>query len=151
MALTVDHVIPVALAGSDDPDNLIAACIDCNAGKAAIAADSPIVEQVSELAIQLAAALELVSEARRLDVATTEVAIEQALACWFTMHGDDLPDGWYQTLERFVSLGLNGDDLQHYIEVTIYRAVTDDWRYFCGCCWKEITRRQDEARWLVES
>jgi 5-methylcytosine-specific restriction endonuclease McrA len=35
VALTVDHVTPVALGGTDGPGNLVAACRDCNAGKAA--------------------------------------------------------------------------------------------------------------------
>src|SRR5690242_10107126 len=34
VVLTVDHVVPTALGGSDKPDNLVAACKDCNAGKA---------------------------------------------------------------------------------------------------------------------
>lgn len=29
--LTVDHVTPVALGGTDDPSNLVTACRDCNA------------------------------------------------------------------------------------------------------------------------
>ena len=32
--LHVDHVIPQALGGTDDPSNLATACADCNAGKA---------------------------------------------------------------------------------------------------------------------
>src|SRR6185369_3226628 len=31
--LTVDHVKPEALGGRTEPDNLVAACSDCNAGK----------------------------------------------------------------------------------------------------------------------
>ena len=31
--LEIDHRIPVADGGTDDPDNLVAACVDCNAGK----------------------------------------------------------------------------------------------------------------------
>lgn len=33
--LEVDHVRPVALGGTDAPENLVAACDDCNGGKAA--------------------------------------------------------------------------------------------------------------------
>ena len=39
--LTVDHVTPVALGGSHDPSNLVAACKDCNAGKASTSATRP--------------------------------------------------------------------------------------------------------------
>lgn len=31
--LHVDHVVPVALGGSDDLENLVAACVECNLGK----------------------------------------------------------------------------------------------------------------------
>lgn len=34
-ALRVDHVIPVVDGGNDEPSNLVTACFDCNAGKAA--------------------------------------------------------------------------------------------------------------------
>ena len=31
--LEIDHVIPVALGGKNDPWNLVPACVDCNGGK----------------------------------------------------------------------------------------------------------------------
>lgn len=34
--LVIDHVDPVVLGGASDEDNLVAACRDCNAGKAGI-------------------------------------------------------------------------------------------------------------------
>ena len=34
--LEVDHYIPVASGGTDDPSNLVAACQQCNAGKSAM-------------------------------------------------------------------------------------------------------------------
>lgn len=34
--LHVDHVVPIAEGGSDDPANLIAACADCNLGKSSV-------------------------------------------------------------------------------------------------------------------
>lgn len=39
--LHVDHIKPKALGGSDDPDNLCAACRDCNLGKSSTDARSP--------------------------------------------------------------------------------------------------------------
>jgi 5-methylcytosine-specific restriction endonuclease McrA len=32
-AITVDHVIPRSRGGSDDEDNLVACCSECNGGK----------------------------------------------------------------------------------------------------------------------
>lgn len=34
VALNVDHVFPVAKGGTNDPDNLVTACFECNNGKA---------------------------------------------------------------------------------------------------------------------
>ena len=39
--LHVDHVIPVAVGGRNDPDNLASACADCNLGKSANLLDDP--------------------------------------------------------------------------------------------------------------
>lgn len=33
VALAIDHIIPVARGGTDDPSNLTVACVDCNGGK----------------------------------------------------------------------------------------------------------------------
>lgn len=33
--LVVDHIHPVAEGGTDDPGNLVTACVECNAGKGA--------------------------------------------------------------------------------------------------------------------
>lgn len=52
VALTVDHVVPVALGGSDDPGNLVTACRDCNSGKSASSPDAPIVANVADDALR---------------------------------------------------------------------------------------------------
>lgn len=46
--LTIDHVVPRTLGGSDLPDNLAAACFDCNAGKSSSKPDDSLVAQVTE-------------------------------------------------------------------------------------------------------
>jgi hypothetical protein len=40
-ALQVDHVVPVSAGGTDDEDNLVAACTDCNLGKRAVTGVQP--------------------------------------------------------------------------------------------------------------
>lgn len=55
--LHIDHVTPVALGGTDKPNNLVTACRDCNTGKASIQPDSPLVEAVSEKAQAYALAM----------------------------------------------------------------------------------------------
>src|SRR5690349_2887498 len=60
--LTVDHVVPVSLGGSDKPDNLVAACKDCNAGKASTSPTEELVAQVGEDDIRWAAAIQRAAE-----------------------------------------------------------------------------------------
>jgi hypothetical protein len=45
--LAVDHVHPVARGGTDDESNLVAACVECNAGKSALDLTAPILERPS--------------------------------------------------------------------------------------------------------
>ena len=44
--LTIDHVVPVALGGTDDPDNLVACCRDCNAGKSSTSPGAELVANI---------------------------------------------------------------------------------------------------------
>lgn len=50
--LTIDHVTPKALGGTDDPGNLVTACRDCNAGKSSSAPDATLVADVSADALR---------------------------------------------------------------------------------------------------
>lgn len=64
--LTVDHVVPVALGGSDEPDNLATACQPCNAGKTSSSPDAPLVADVEQDALRWAKAMEQATHAQRL-------------------------------------------------------------------------------------
>lgn len=46
--LQMDHVIPVTLGGTNAPWNLVAACWDCNAGKANGVPDPDLIRRVRE-------------------------------------------------------------------------------------------------------
>lgn len=45
--LAIDHVVPRALGGRDELENLVAACRDCNIGKTSTAPGPDLVESVS--------------------------------------------------------------------------------------------------------
>ncbi|WP_371238880.1 HNH endonuclease [Streptomyces pimonensis] len=55
--LNVDHVIPTSLGGSDKPDNLVASCADCNAGKTSSLPNAEPVVDVDQEAFRRAAQL----------------------------------------------------------------------------------------------
>lgn len=153
VALTVDHVIPVALGGGDEPSNLIAACRDCNAGKTSIAPDSPIVEDVDATALLFARAMEQATEARRKQLGGLVDFQHTFLERWDSLlDRAPMPRDWPLSVERFLASGLTGDDLLHFMDVTYDRnkPAVHCWKYFCGCCWNEIGQRQEIARRLVE-
>lgn len=154
VALTVDHVVPTTLGGSDEPANLVAACVDCNAGKAASSPDAPLVEQVNDDvlrwrdAIRIVASVDLGHRDRRdfyrehFHTAWTRWTYESGgrRACF------DLPLEWPHSIDRFVAAGLYSGDLDEAVDQAMRRpGVRDVFRYFCGVCWCMVTQRQQAA------
>lgn len=109
--LTVDHVVPVALGGSDDATNLVTACADCNAGKSSIQPGSDLVADVAADALRWARALEaaasnMLADRELIDALTDR--FEQQWNRWtyevsvkvppepVEPTGDPLVDNWYR-------------------------------------------------------
>lgn len=63
--LTVDHVTPTALGGTDDPSNLVTACQDCNSGKSSSSPDATHVADVEQDALRWAQAKMQAAELQR--------------------------------------------------------------------------------------
>ncbi|WP_329131475.1 HNH endonuclease [Streptomyces sp. NBC_01476] len=63
--LNVDHVIPVALGGSDAPTNLVTACAACNGGKTSSMPNATPVADVDQETFRRAAHLKNEAEQRR--------------------------------------------------------------------------------------
>ena len=102
--LTIDHVVPVALGGADDPGNLVAACRDCNSGKSSSAPDATHVAQVSEDAVRWSLAR---AEAARRHVEISQKARKEFLDIWnnWTIGGSHvpLPPDWFATVDNWAS------------------------------------------------
>ena len=60
--LQIDHVVPAALGGTDDPENLTTACGPCNSGKAATPPDAEMVAAVDRAVAEALAARQRVAE-----------------------------------------------------------------------------------------
>jgi hypothetical protein len=157
--LTVDHVIPVALGGGDEPNNLVTACADCNSGKASVPPDAEIVADVDAAALLWARAMERAAAVRRSEMADLDAILQWFDAQWQSWRdhageGDHLPRpaNWSDTIERFLESGLSWEELGRYTEVAMRSRANPNktWNYFCGCAWKEIGRRQELARRLIE-
>jgi hypothetical protein len=150
VVLTVDHVTPVALGGSDHPGNLVAACRDCNAGKAASAPDAAVVSQVSDDAIRWAAAMK---EAMQLELAALGARQEyrenfrQAWSRW-----DDrlvLADPrWVVSVGRWHELGVPIEILIEAIDIAMSNTTVKPqavFRYMAGVVWTYVRKAQDRV------
>lgn len=105
--LTVDHVMPLALGGSDKPDNLVAACVDCNAGKSSSVPDESVAEQVSEDAARWAVARDIAMREWHAERDQIEEVKNEFLTYWL---GSDtqlefLPDNWGSRIEYWLKRG----------------------------------------------
>lgn len=153
VTVTVDHVTPVTLGGSDEPNNLVTACHDCNAGKSSIAPDQAMVEDVDATALMFGKAMERAAEIRRQDRSYIENMCQLFDMTW-SEWGDIYRDpNWEQSIEQFLAAGLEITELARLAQVAMHNKKVpskDVWRYFCGCCWREVTQRQEIARRLIE-
>jgi hypothetical protein len=152
--LTIDHVTPVALGGSDDPGNLVAACVDCNAGKTSSAPDAQVVAQVSDDAIRWARAIaQAAAESQEADAdrRRKEDEFKARWQVWTYNDGTtvELHPGWRQSLTAFLNAGLTAADIEDLIAVAMTTQAKDPWRYFCGCAWTRIRKLQDRAQEIV--
>lgn len=155
--LHVDHVIPKAKGGSDDPTNLVTACQDCNLGKAAV----PLSVVAPSLQKQADEAKERAEQVAAYSASLAEVRAEReriALALWgeltaaLAVPAKPLPSD-LRTLRTFLEK-LAPDDIRQAIEITARAAdrspalrprvsngkaeMDPAFRYFCGVCWRTI-------------
>jgi hypothetical protein len=155
--LTIDHVVPVALGGGDDPSNLVAACRDCNAGKTSSSPDAPLVAEVADDAIRWRAAMTLAVaelEQQHGQVRAYREAFYNEWMSWtFTSMARtaDLPDGWRSTVDRWHVTCYPIEMLIDAIQIAM-NGPADRWskfNYLCGVMKKKLAEIQERARDLA--
>jgi hypothetical protein len=164
--LTVDHVVPIALGGTDEPGNLITACADCNTGKSSSSPDSPLVEDVATDALRWKRAMEAASE-----ILSREREARQAFCQGFEEHWNgwtyevpsyrskagksetrtvELPGDWYIKVGELMVAGLTVLEMQEAIDSTMSaRNVRDEFAYFLGVARQKLAQRQSLAAELL--
>lgn len=166
--LTIDHVMPVALGGGDEPSNLVTACRDCNAGKTSTVPDAPLVEDVAAADLRLSEALRQAGEEILAAEGPSDYerayleAFEQSWARFSTpgiSYADrgyyqpvdtqvPRPRNWNTTIRTFARAGLPGELLGDAIDIAMGKKDLnnqDVFRYMCGICWRRITAIQNRA------
>lgn len=150
--LTVDHVVPETLGGSDKPENLAAACSDCNSGKSATPPDAAQVEQVQDDALRWSTAVRAVAQDMVADVERRNRVRDQFEQAWnqWSVGGAvvPLPGNWRDTVDTFAAVGLPMPVLLECVDIAIGRHRVDrdsKFRYMCGIAWKRVSELQAAA------
>lgn len=152
--LHVDHVIPQALGGTDDPSNLATACADCNAGKASTSPSAASVAAVDskdlEWRAKVADALSQIAAEQRDENAL----IDAVGCCWDAWtwqdrkgvrHRFDKPSDWRNGVRTMLRRGFTVDSLSQCIAIAMGAHPDDEWTYFCGVVWQTYRRAQEAA------
>jgi hypothetical protein len=113
VVLHIDHVVPVALGGDDKPGNLVAACKNCNAGKASIQPDSPLVQGLSAEAAAYALGMTDKLTRFRAEFESLEEYADAFHEVWDRWVQNDetmpLPADYRSTLFRWQHMGIPSD------------------------------------------
>lgn len=160
--LTVDHVMPVALGGSDDPSNLVTACRDCNAGKSSAVPDANLVAVVSDEALRWSAAMKQAAEneaAKRTDRTTILTHFKEHVWDTWTYVDQgksrtvDLPPDWESAILRQLDAGLTMADLKDAVAATMKAqwVRSGEFRYFMGVCKHMLLDRIEAARAILDA
>ncbi|MGX4533183.1 HNH endonuclease [Clostridioides difficile] len=135
--LTVDHVTPTSLGGADTPENLVACCMDCNAGKASSHPDTPLVADVSEDAKRWAEARKIAAQrvSERRDRWSKQC--QKFRKTWRVWDEDCtfLPADWKQSVVRWLDNGVPYDRIAeaHSIAIEAYGVPSRTvFRYIAG-------------------
>lgn len=160
VVLRVDHVMPSAIGGSDDPSNLVAACEPCNSGKSSIPPDAAIVEDVRQDALRWARAIELAGqiETRRRDKELEyrdrfiEAWEEWTFGPQHNRQPIPIPGGWSDSLDTFYRYGLPIDAVLDAVRIAMSKdnvVPNETWKYFCGICWKRLEKQRELAEVIL--
>jgi hypothetical protein len=155
--LTVDHVTPVALGGTDDPTNLVAACAECNSGKSSIRPGEAVVDDVFQDALRWRDAMK--RAASEMDEQEGEIrrVADRVYDRWLEVQPpkwngalDEPPVNYADSVAQWLAAGLTEDGMLALIPRAHGRQIQDPWRYFAGCCWTRVRQLQERARQIID-
>lgn len=159
VALTVDHVVPTALGGSDDPSNLVTACAECNSGKSSTGPDERTVADVSGDAVRWAKAMMQAEEVVRAQYAADDKLCEHFVSYWETYTWQfqgkaqmvPLPADWRsRLLELLRAPGLTERDVKEAIDACMSsQYVKNEFAYCLGVLKNRLQARQVIAQQLI--
>ena len=141
--ITIDHVMPVALGGLDTPENLVTACIDCNAGKTSTAPNSDLVSDTSKNAAAQTEAFKEELKKATADALQREKFADEFFEQWESIREEyglswaslDDRDDWETSVIRWRELGVSPELFEANIRVAMrarHVPQRSRFRYFCA-------------------
>lgn len=156
--LTIDHVVPVSLGGTDEPSNLVASCMDCNSGKASTAPDQGLVDDVDEDAARWQLARARAAQKLADDAAAARVRRQPFLDRWreWDKTASSLPDDWGRSIDWWMSDGVTMDRILEAHDIAAWgkshQVRSDDvFRYMAGIIRNWVREIDTLARAELES
>ena len=152
VALHVDHFTPVSQGGSDEPDNLLTACSDCNLGKAGRLPNDGMVADFSAAEAGYASARrEAVAELQHRAEYISEVWV-WGDRVWRDAFSEPMPGRMGDSLVRFHDAGLPWEIIREVIYLTAKRDIPKPGRvpYVSKVCWNKVGELDNRARELAE-
>ena len=154
--LTIDHVVPTVLGGTDEPSNLVTACGDCNTGKSSTPPDAATVAEVSSEAIRWGRAIGEAAGIMQYHIRMRDDLRQQFADhwnCWtwdFGQQNFPLSPSWKATVDNLLAAGLPIDVLCDCIDIAMARdGVKEKFRYMCGIAWRKVAELRETAADLV--
>lgn len=155
--LTIDHVVPVALGGSDEPTNLVTACADCNAGKTSVAPDQALVDDVDERAIEWADAMRRAGEMLSVVPEPQREYVEAFDSAWnrWTAGFKKAPiaraNNWEEAVTDLYRGHLPVEMMVKAVDIACAAYnVDDEFAYFMGVCRRMLREQHAVAQALIE-
>ncbi|MEO5360614.1 MAG: HNH endonuclease [Nitrospirota bacterium] len=154
VTLEVDHIDPKSKGGSNDLNNLITACFDCNRGKRNVPLNK-IPAKLNENIEILKMQEEQIREYRKYVKKVEErisADIEEIDSIFTEQYKDyQLSDTFKNvSLKRFINLLPKHEIIESmYIAISKYPAKSkhnEAIRYFCGVCWTKIKRQSENGQ-----
>jgi hypothetical protein len=142
--LEADHVLPKSKGGSDDINNLVTSCFDCNRGKSANELTSvplTVAQNVKLIKEREAQYKEYLKLLKRVDEREGDEIdhIEKVFQRAFPKYS--FKPAFRMSVKKFIKL-LGLSEVQDSMEYSLSRVhdVNKVLTYFCGVCWGKIKR-----------
>ena len=150
VVLEVDHIMPRSKNGSDDMENLITSCFDCNRGKR----DKNLTDVPERIKINIEEIKERKKQLKELYKYQEEIEGKVfSSICEIAEYWEKLLEGEYSlirrqtegTLRRFLKES-SKEEIKEAMCFAVNRVNDPEgaYRYFCGIMWNKIKKRRIE-------